>query len=130
MNGNNFLVDTNVVLYLLAGDQTLASLLDQKNLYISFITELELLGYKNYSDTEAAHLQAFIQSVQIIDINNAIKQGVIDFRKHHKIKLPDAIIAATAFYLDLPLLTADSDFRAIRKYNDCILREIKRPKSP
>ncbi len=92
MNGNSFLVDTNIVLYLMAGDQTLAQLLDQKNLSISFISELELLGYKNYTESEKLHLQAFIQSVQVIDINPIIKQSVIDLRKIYKIKLPDAIL--------------------------------------
>ncbi len=30
MNGNNLLLDTNIILYLLAGDKTLVSLLDNK----------------------------------------------------------------------------------------------------
>ena len=41
MNGNNLFLDTNIILYLLNGDQTLADLLDGKKLYISVITELE-----------------------------------------------------------------------------------------
>lgn len=42
MNGNNLLVDTNIVIYLLSGDKTIADLLDKKKIYISFITEIEL----------------------------------------------------------------------------------------
>jgi hypothetical protein len=38
MNGNKIFVDTNIILYLLSGDKTLAELLDRKQLYISFIT--------------------------------------------------------------------------------------------
>ena len=45
MSGNKLFIDTNIVLYLLNGDQTLAELLHEKQLYISFITELELLAY-------------------------------------------------------------------------------------
>lgn len=44
MNGNKLFLDTNVILYLLGGDETLAIFLDKKQLYISVITELELLG--------------------------------------------------------------------------------------
>ncbi len=45
MSGNDLFLDTNIILYLLNGDTTLADLLDQKRWYLSFITELELLGY-------------------------------------------------------------------------------------
>jgi predicted nucleic acid-binding protein len=37
MNGNNILLDTNIVLYLLNGEDTLIPLLEEKNLYLSFI---------------------------------------------------------------------------------------------
>ena len=47
MNGNNILLDTNIVLYLLNGEETLIPLLEEKNLFLSFITQLELLGNRN-----------------------------------------------------------------------------------
>lgn len=46
MNGNSILLDTNIVLYLLNGEETLIPLLEEKNLFLSFITQLELLGGK------------------------------------------------------------------------------------
>lgn len=46
MNGDKFIIDTNTVLYLLNGDETLADFLFEKQLYISVISELELLSYK------------------------------------------------------------------------------------
>lgn len=52
MSGNKLLVDTNVVLYLLSGDKTVAELLDKKQIYLSFISELELLGYPGITSTE------------------------------------------------------------------------------
>jgi len=33
--------------------------------------------------------------------------------KKHKIKLPDAVVAATALYLDAPLITAGKQFAKI-----------------
>lgn len=45
MNGNKVFVDTNIILYLLGGDSTIAELLNGKQIYISFITQLELLSY-------------------------------------------------------------------------------------
>lgn len=52
MSGNSLFLDTNIILYLLNGDETLAELLDEKQLYISVITELELLAYKGITNEE------------------------------------------------------------------------------
>jgi predicted nucleic acid-binding protein len=46
MNGNRLLLDTNAVLYVLGGDETLAAFLNGKELFLSIIAELELLSYK------------------------------------------------------------------------------------
>ena len=50
MSGDSYLVDTNIVLYLLNGDEKIAEILNGQNLIISFITELELLGFRGISD--------------------------------------------------------------------------------
>jgi len=41
----NILIDTNIALYLLGGDEQIANVLDGQVVHVSFITELELLGY-------------------------------------------------------------------------------------
>lgn len=52
MNGNSLFVDTNILLYLISGDETVAELLNGKHIAISFVTELELLGYKDLSESD------------------------------------------------------------------------------
>jgi predicted nucleic acid-binding protein len=52
MNGNSVLLDTNIVLYLLGGDKVLAELLNQKKLYLSFISQLELLGFRGITQKQ------------------------------------------------------------------------------
>lgn len=47
----------------------------------------------------------------IIDINSEIKKCVIELRKSRKIKLPDAIIAATAMSLNIPFMSADKQLK-------------------
>ena len=37
-------------------------------------------------------------------------------------KLPDAVIAATALYLDIPILTADKDFAKIKNLDLLLLK--------
>jgi len=51
MSGNKLFLDTNILLYLLQGDATLTEVLDGKQFYISFITELELLSYSGLTST-------------------------------------------------------------------------------
>ena len=51
MSGKEILADTNIIIYLLQGDNTLEDILQGKQLYVSFITELELLGL-HFSTTE------------------------------------------------------------------------------
>lgn len=77
MSGNKLFTDTNTVLYLLAGDQTLATILDGKNLYLSFVTELELLGYTNLNQKDEKQIRQFLKECTIIDINASIKEEVI-----------------------------------------------------
>lgn len=111
MNGNKLFLDTNIILYLLNGDETLAEFLNDKQLYISVITELELLAYKGITVKEEKVIKSFISQCKTITINNAIKQETIRVRKTYNTKLPDSIIIATALYLDLPLVTSDVEFK-------------------
>lgn len=115
MNGNKLFLDTNIVLYLLAGDETLAELLHQKQLYISVITELELLAFKGLSTNEEKIITEFISQCKVINIDDTIKHQTIRIRRAYGTKLPDSIIIATALYLDLPLITADTDFKKVEE---------------
>ncbi len=115
MNGNKLFLDTNIILYLLNGDQTLAELLNQKQFYISVITELELLGYKGITEEEQEVIESFVAQCKVITINSAIKKETIRIRKTYNTKLPDSIIIATALYLDLPLITADVEFKKVEE---------------
>jgi predicted nucleic acid-binding protein len=115
MSGNKLFIDTNIALYLLAGDKTLAKLLNEKNLYLSFVTQLELLGFKGIAKKEERTIRDFIDQCTVIDINNRIKEQVIELRKSYQVKLPDCIIMASSIYLDVPMITADSDFKKVKE---------------
>ncbi len=113
MNGSSLIIDTNIALYLLSGNEWLANTLNGSQIYLSFITELELLGYKGISPAEQKNVKRFISVCTIIDINESIKKFAVEIRKAQSIKLPDSIIAATALYLEVPLFTADKDYKRI-----------------
>lgn len=61
MNGNSILLDTNIVLYFLNGEDTLIPLLENKNIFLSFITQLELLGSKNIGAEDILKIKSFIE---------------------------------------------------------------------
>ncbi len=115
MSGDKLFIDTNIALYLLSGDTTIAQLLNEKTFYISFITQLELLGYFGITKNDEKEITAFIKHCTIIDINNSIKEQVISLRKKYHLKLPDCIIMASSIYLDIPIITADADFKKVEE---------------
>lgn len=81
---------------------------------ISVITEIELLYWKTDSEKDLIVLRDFIHDAQVLELEKAIKLKTAEIRKAHKIKLPDAIIAATALAHDFTLLTRNvKDFKHI-----------------
>lgn len=125
MNGINTLVlDTNIVIYLLNGDGAIADLLNDKLIAISIVTEMELLSYPISKDQERI-IRNFISECQVVEINHIVKERAIFLRRKFKVKLPDAIVAATADYLNVPLLTADSDFGKLVESKILIYQALK-----
>ena len=113
MNGNSIVLDTNIVLYLLNGDQELSHILNGMQLFISVITEIELLGYNGISDEDKVKIKYFISECSVISLNSEIKDICITIKQKAKAKTPDAIVASTALFLQLPLITADIGFDKI-----------------
>jgi predicted nucleic acid-binding protein len=108
-------LDTNIVLYLLGGDKTIASFLDGKQVYLSVISELELLGYPDLKAKDQQQIKRFLEDCTIIDLNDNIKNTYAVLRKKYRLKMGDAIVAATAIALDMPFVTADKGFQRIKE---------------
>jgi len=115
MTGNSLLLDTNIVLYFLSGDKTLLPLFEEKELTISVITELELLGYDQLNDEDITTIEQFLRQCMVINLNDDIKKKTIYMRRTYNIKLPDAIILSTALSLNIPLISADKTFGKIKE---------------
>ena len=115
MNGNKILIDTNIALYLLNGDQNIATELQDREIYVSFITELELLGFGKITAFEAKWMELFLEDCSVMNYNNGIRDITIDIRRKYNLKLPEAIIAANAIFLGIPLISADNHFDKIEE---------------
>ena len=114
-----FLLDTNSVIYYTNDDlpQKASDFLDKeipKGIFLSVISEIELLGFNTPTEREALIVESFVVGSSVIPLIRPIILKTIDIRKAYKIKLPDAIIAATALVYDLTLISRnDEDFRKI-----------------
>jgi predicted nucleic acid-binding protein len=117
MSGNKFLLDTNAILYMLGGDITLSEFLFEKQLYISIITEMELLSYKNITIKEQKIITTFLKELIVININDDIKANTIELKKKFHLKLPDCIIAGTSSWLKIPLVTSDKQFKTLTNFD-------------
>ena len=85
--------------------------LPQGHYYISVVTRMELLADPKHTDESQKEAADFIETLSVIPLTEAIEHEAIAIRRFGKPrpKLPDAIIAATAKVLNVPLVTLDGD---------------------
>lgn len=68
---------------------------------------MEVLGYRFENSFEKQTIEQLLEHFPVIDLNHEIVVKVISIKQQHKIKLPDAIILATAIVCELELITAN-----------------------
>lgn len=100
-----WLLDTNIVLYHLGG--RLAEPIPAGEHAVSVITELELLSWDQLDAASEAAIRAFLDAVERIDLTEVVRATAIQLRRKSGLKLPDAIVAASAIASGATLLSAD-----------------------
>jgi predicted nucleic acid-binding protein len=100
------IADTNIILYIIKGIPEVKPFLDAE-FAISEISEIELLGVKDIKEKELEWRKNIINDCFLLYFNQSLKETAIDLKQKYSIKIPDAIIAASAIHFKLPLLTAD-----------------------
>ncbi|MBC7438860.1 MAG: type II toxin-antitoxin system VapC family toxin [Flavobacterium sp.] len=117
MIGNKVLLDSNVLILASKHLINIEKLVDSfDEFFVSIITYMEIYSYNFPNKKEEELLRELLNNITITPINKEIADLTIEIRKSKtkKIKLPDAIILATAKYLNLTLLTDDwGDFENI-----------------
>jgi len=109
VTGCKALFDSNVIIYLSKREIPL-SFVDQFDaLFVSIITYMEILGYPFSNPKEELFIKELLSVFQTIFIDQRIADITVDIRKKNRIKLPDAIISATAISESLELVTRNVD---------------------
>ncbi len=117
--GTKILIDTNIAIGYIGNRLSVQSMdklddLFNSQYHLSVINKIELLGYPNLEKIEEEKFNLFINHSIIHQIDNKTIEKTIEIRKKHRIKLPDAIIAATCLLNGLDILTLNvKDFENI-----------------
>lgn len=106
------LLDTNAVLYLLGG--LLDELLPEGEYLVSVITWMELFSYPGLEPGGETRIRAFLSDVEVVGLSEQVADAAVRLRREHGLKLPDAIIAATALIAGAKLLTNDEKLSRVR----------------
>ena len=118
MSGNpRYLLDTNALVSLLAGNRLLAQKLESSSFVgISIISYLEFLAFDGLSERDRNCFSQFCERIEVVPLNldeQPLLMETLTLRSTHRLKLPDAIIGAAALHRNAVLITNDSHFHNI-----------------
>jgi len=115
-----YLLDTNILIYLFADTIPKKEVNKIEEIFrtsfnISILTKIEFLGWEKHTEEGFEKAREFISFANVFSLTDEIVDLTIDIRRQSKIKLPDAVIAATSLNNNLILVTRnDNDFKDIK----------------
>jgi predicted nucleic acid-binding protein len=116
--GTKYLIDSNAAIDYLRGSLPASGMTFMDGVVndipkVSIITKIEVLGF-NTTPKAYKILTDFFDDALVLPLSDEVAEKTIELRKNYRIKLPDAIIAATALAYNLTLVTRNvSDFQRI-----------------
>lgn len=113
--------DTSLIINLFNGHPSALDVLNKKIIWTSGIVEIETLASSKLSLKERALVKDFLLKIYVLDLIKPIKELAIEVRIEKQFKISDAIILATAIYLNMPLYTYDKDFIKMRTKANIVL---------
>jgi len=107
--------DTNILVYISKNILKIENLIDPEiKPGISIISYIEALGFPFATPADQFYMQRICASCTVTQLSDLIVHETINLRRDNRIKLPDAIIYATALVQGMPLLTNNiSDFKPL-----------------
>ncbi|WP_167882175.1 type II toxin-antitoxin system VapC family toxin [Leptospira levettii] len=100
-----WLLDTNAIIYIQKG--MVKESLPDNDVSLSIISRIELLSFPDLSSTDKSFLNDFLSNFDVVPLSLDVERVTIEMRTKHKLKIPDAIICASAIVSDSLLITND-----------------------
>lgn len=121
MRSERIAIDTNILLYILGGDKELNLMLKGRDVVASTMVRMEAMVYHGKDEGHLVRVHSFLDRCELEEIHRAVQDLAVDLRMRYKLKLPDAVIAATAIHLGIPLITADKSLAKLKPEFEVIL---------
>ena len=120
-NKQTILLDTNALINFLSGALLETNIFDGRRITISEITEMEIQCNPALNSSERILLKEFLGECIIIRLNEEIKDLAVKIRLTTRMKLMDSIIAASAQWTKLVLVTGDEKFDTVKSIDIILL---------
>ena len=114
-----YTLDTNAIIYYLDEEPTVVPLLEpilgqDMAIFVSVVTELELLSHPGLTKEDMTVIQQLLTSVVIFPLESRLAQLAGALRRQYHLKTPDSVVAATALLTHTTLVTRNiRDFQGI-----------------
>ncbi|PYL72596.1 MAG: VapC toxin family PIN domain ribonuclease [Verrucomicrobia bacterium] len=72
------------------------------------ITEMELLDWPSLTVEEEKRVREFIGQLVVCELTPSIRTRAVELRREQHLRLPDAVVCATAMEFDVELWTNDT----------------------
>ncbi|MEO7318064.1 MAG: type II toxin-antitoxin system VapC family toxin [Chthoniobacteraceae bacterium] len=104
------LLDANILIYLAQpGGEKLEAEFAAMLPATSLIARVEALGFQRITAEERGRFDQVFGWVEVLPVSDAVAEAAILLRQARRMKLGDALIAATALLYELPLVTRNVD---------------------
>ncbi|WP_333355265.1 type II toxin-antitoxin system VapC family toxin [Microcoleus sp. N3A4] len=93
--------------------QLIELLKDADWLGVSVISQIEFLVFPGLTQDDRQIFEQFLQRVEVLGLvamDGVLIDKIVEIRQQHRLKLPDAVIAAMAIQNSASLVTADREF--------------------
>jgi predicted nucleic acid-binding protein len=110
MSKFRYVLDTTTAIDLFKGLEAVRPIkekLRDAEVYVSVITRIEMLAFPRISPELERHIYLFLKSVKIIPLNKTVERYTILIRRDKSLKIPDAIIAASALSVGAVIISRD-----------------------
>ena len=119
MNGKRFLLDTNAIISLLQGKTNILEPLQNAEwIGVSVVSYIEFLAFSGLNEKDIETFKQFIKLVDVIELSPKqieLIDLIINIRQKYHLKLPDAVMSATAIHYEAILITSDHQLHSIKE---------------